>query len=253
MPVPIIMGAIAVGGLVVKGVGALLGYRAQNEAKKRQQEANARTQALTTDAANKDAELANATLDERLRQIRAQRDQFIADNTEAAERATLTNNYNAVSDMATVKTNARRSILSADRASRMADGEARVFAGAAGVQGASVDALLNDIGRSTDTANAYTSRDAASEVAGIDTQRRFGVEGISRTLAASIRNTNTNVANEENQVTLQRLQIDATRNNRINGVTNLPTPAGANGAATALQIGGDILGFLGDIYTMSKK
>lgn len=42
---------------------------------------------------------------------------------------------------------AAMSIMQADRQARMADAEARVSAGEAGVAGASVDALLGDIGR----------------------------------------------------------------------------------------------------------
>lgn len=98
---------------------------------------------------------------------------------------------------------AGQSILQADRAARLNDATARVSAGEAGVAGASVDALLNDIQRQNDEFKT---------------------------------NTNINLQNDVGQIEEQKRAARVDAQNRINSV---PFPSSL---ATGLQIGGDVLG-----------
>jgi len=103
---------------------------------------------------------------------------------------------------------AKTSIMQADRQARMADAEARVSAGEAGVKGASVDALLNDI----------SNQDS-----------EFRTE------------TNTNLNNTLDQLQQQRRAIQVNTQNEIN--TNLP-PSPVGLGLNILGAGLNTAGFL---------
>lgn len=195
--------AIAAGSLAL-GVGsALVQNHAQTKAHNDSAAANARTLALTTQSANRDADLQNSTLDLRMSQ------------------ETQASNY----EIAANSRSAAQSNLAADRSARMADAQSRLAAGASGVEGASLDALTGDIARQDAAAHFGTNQQAAQA-------------------AAVIRQ---NLQMTGQQVGLQRQQIEAQRQDRINGATNLPTAPAANPWATGLQIGTDVLGFMSSL------
>jgi hypothetical protein len=192
--------ALAAGTLAINVAGKVLQHKAEQKQVEAQQQANARTLQLTTDSANRDATLQNQTLDLRL-----------AQETDAAN-ATIFQN-----DRTT-----KQSIIAADRQARMADATARVGAGAAGVEGASVDALLGDIARQDASTHFVLNQDNA-----LATKR-----------------INQNLSMLQEQVGLSRQGIEAERMNRINSVTNLPTAPAPSLVGTGLQIGGSVVDFL---------
>lgn len=106
------------------------------------------------------------------------------------------------------------SIVQADRQARMADAQARVSAGEAGVKGASVDAILTDIQRQDDEFNTSA---------------------------------NINLTNEQEQIDAEKQGVRAQEQNQINSV---PEPSDL---ATGLQIAGQGLNFASDVLIRRPK
>lgn len=186
--------------------GALFGHKAQKKQANASEQAAARTLAETTRSANQAAGIQNATLDLRLDQEQQAANLTLAQNTRAGA----------------------QSILAADRAARMADATARLSAGAAGVEGVSVDALTQDIARQDATARFDTTRQVTDAARTIQTNLQWTRE----------------------QTELQRQGIEADRQSRINAATNLPTSPQPSPWLTGLQIGGSVLDLMN---TLQRK
>lgn len=137
---------------------------------------------------------------------------------EAADR----NEHQQISRLTTRETQeqdaAGQSILAADRQARMADAEARVQAGEAGVAGASVDALLEDI----------QNRTSAFKVA-----------------------TNQNLTNNIDQLEAEKTGVRInTKNQKTMAAVNNPNPSGL---ALGLGIAGSVLDYGGLLIRRSPK
>lgn len=191
--------AIAVGSLAISTTGEILKNKAQSKARKETVRANEQLKEDTTDSANAAYTVDINTINARAKQENAAALDITKQNT----------------------TTARRSVLASTRAAAIADAQSRVSAGAAGVKGASVDALLGDITR-VESANELTISDDLTKAQG---------------------NIRSNLAMSEEQANLERQQAYVNRQNRINGVSNLQAPPAPNPWASALQIGGSVLDF----------
>lgn len=209
---------LAGAGLLLGGASAIASHKSQNNAAKESERAAAEQKRLVTEAAGRSALFENKQIDMQLDEQQLAFDQQI--QAIAARRSE--------EHMA-----GRRSILASDRAARMADGTARLSAGAAGVAGASVDAVLSDVG--VQAANSRTSIN--DNVASVDRQLDRTAHAARDTFFFQQRDTNA-----------QREGVEANRLNRIAGVSNIATAPRANPFATALQIGGALLDFGSSVY-----
>jgi hypothetical protein len=167
-------------------------HSSQKRARKETLRANKQLQADTAQAADAEYTVGITALRNRQEQETAQANDLLTQNT----------------------TTVRRSALASTRAAAMADAQARVSAGAAGVTGASVTALVNDISR-MDATNQVTMTE--------DYQRAQS-------------NIRTNLRWSANQRAAEAEALGVQRQNRINGVANLPAPAAPNPWVPALQI-----------------
>lgn len=199
--------AVAVGSLLIGGASAGVQYSSQQKARKETIRANKRLQSDTAQAADAEYNVGITALRNRQEQETAQANDLLEQNT----------------------TTVRRSALASTRAAAMADAQARVSAGAAGVSGASVTALVNDISRMDATNQVTMSEDFSRAQANIRTNLRWSA---------------TQRAAEAESLAVQR-------KNRINGVANLPTPAAPNPWVPALQIAQQGLQFA-DFLTTRK-
>lgn len=204
---------LAGAGLLIQGAGAVAGHKAQNKAAAASERAAEEQRLLTIRAANQSADFEHAQLTNRLEETALGYEQTIA--ALAARRAEE-------------RTGARRSILSSDRAARVADGTARLSAGAAGVAGASVDAVLSDFDM-----QAAQSRQSINQ----------NFSAVSRQLDRQERATTDTFAFTQRQIQSERAGVEANKANRIAGVQNIQTAPRANPLGTALQIGGALLDF----------
>ncbi len=191
--------SLGIASLAIGAGGAVANNRAQNAASKESKRANAQLQRDTAIAAERDYGLGIKTLGVRGTQEAAAADSVLRQN----------------------QMSARKSIMASTRAAAIADGQARVSAGAAGVAGASVDALLSDI-------------------ALMDTRNQQDITDELNTATTNIRS---NLAMSAEQRALEAEQLEAQRKSRIAGVANLPVVQGANPWMTGLQIGSSVLDF----------
>jgi hypothetical protein len=184
--------AVAVGSLLVGATSAGVQYSSQKQARKETLRANKRLQSDTAQAADAEYNVGITALRNRQEQETEQANDLLTQNT----------------------TTVRRSALASTRAAAMADAQARVAAGAAGVTGASVTALVNDISR-MDATNQVTMTE--------DYQRAQS-------------NIRTNLRWSATQRAAEAESLGVQRQNRINNVANLPAPAAPNPWVPALQI-----------------
>lgn len=218
MCVPLV---IAGAGLAIQAAGAVTQYNAQNKVRKESQRANTQTLGDVTSAANADYRLNAQVLATRGGQEQTAATDALAQNVANAGQVTQANRLSA-----------RQSIMASTRAAAIADGQARVSAGAAGVAGSSVDALLGDIARTSDATQVGVTQELATSQGNINTN-----------LVTAQRNIRSNLAMSSEQRALELEQQVNQRQSRINSVTNLPVAPGANPWATALQIGGAVVDF----------
>lgn len=190
---------LGIASLAVGTTGTIMSNNAQRRQAREQLRANARLQADTAQAA--DEEFAINT-----QQLRQRREQEELQATEVMQQNTTT---------------ARRSALASTRAAAMADAQARVAAGAGGVRGASVTALLADIERTDATNQMVISEDYQRAQNNIRTNLRF--------------------ANQQRE--LEGQQLSMVRQNRLNGVANLPTTPMPSPWVPAIQIATQVVGF----------
>jgi hypothetical protein len=219
MPVPVILAAASLG---INVVGKLFGHSAANKQAKAEEQAAATLKRNTTAAANEAASFSNAQLDEQLLNEQSAAQQSI-------EALMLRRSQE--------RTAASRSNLQTDRAARAADATARLSAGAAGVSGASVSALLTDVEAQAGQARLATDQNLAATTRQIDMQRGAVAQ---------------NLAIAERGIALSRIGVDVDRRARINGVENIQTAPRPNPFMTGLQIIGDGLDFA-DQYLKTKK
>lgn len=204
-PATVIAGASLVIGTASSG----LQYSGQQRARKEALRANRKFQEDTAIAAEGEYKVGIQALRNRQEQETAQANDLLQQNT----------------------TTVRRSALASTRAAAMADAQARVSAGAAGVSGASVTALVNDISRMDATNQVVMSEDYTRAQRNIRTNLRW---------SANQR------ANEEEALRIQR-------QNRINGVANLPAPAAPSPWVPALQIAQQGLQFANFLTTRTPN
>jgi hypothetical protein len=190
---------LGVASLAVGTAGTIQANNAQRQASREQRRANAQLQADTAQAA--DMEFALTT-----QQLRERRDQEELQAAEVMQQNTTT---------------ARRSALASTRAAAMADAQARVAAGAGGVRGASVTALLSDIERTDATNQLVISEDYQRAQSNIQTNLRF--------------------ANQQREMEGQQAAL--VRQNRLNGVANLPAAPMPSPWIPAIQIATQVVGF----------
>lgn len=183
---------IAIASFAVGTTSAVMSYDAQKKAAKEARRANKQLQFDTANAADAEFNVGRQALTNRREQERAQAEQVLEQNTVTA----------------------RRSALASTRAAAMADAQARVAAGAAGVSGASVTALLSDIERMDANNQAVISDDLTRAAENIRTNMRW--------------------SDEQRQAEFDALAV--TKQNRINGVAVLPNVANPNPWVPALQI-----------------
>lgn len=183
---------IAIASFAVSTTSAVISNRAQQQAAREARRANKQLQYDTAMAADAEFSVGRQALINRRNQENAQAEQVLEQNTVTA----------------------RRSALASTRAAAMADAQARVASGAAGVSGASVTALLTDIER----------QDATNQMVIDDDLTR----------AASNIRTNMRWADEQRNAEFDALSV--TRQNRINGVAVMPNVASPNPWVPALQI-----------------
>lgn len=186
------MTVLAVGSLAVGAGGAIANDQAQRRNRREVQRANAKLQADTAQAADAEFGVGINALRLRREQEEQQADQLLTQNTITV----------------------RRSALASTRAAAMADAQARVAAGAAGVGGASVTALVNDITRQDANNQQVMTEDFLQAQSNIRTNLRW--------------------SNEQRAQEADALGVQ--RQNRINGVANLPVPAAPSPWVPALQI-----------------
>lgn len=211
---------IAASSIAIQVGSDIVQNNAQNKVRKESKRANAQTLADVTSAADTDYRLNAHILDTRGAQERAAADASLTQNTVNAGQVLQANRLSA-----------RQSIMASTRSAAIADGQARVSAGAAGVAGSSVDALLGDIGRTSATVQV-----------GIGQELQIAQGNINTNLVTAQRNIRSNLAMAAEQHALELQQQVNLRQSRINAVSNLPVAPGANPWATALQIAGHVVG-----------
>ena len=210
MPLPVILAAASLG---ISAAGRYLGHRANAQQARSEERAAADRRRNTTAAANEAASFSNLQFDQQLDETR----------TAAAQQINAT-----MLRRSQEQTAASRSILQTDRAARAADATARLSAGAAGVSGASVSALLTDVEAQAGQARLATDQNLAAVTQQLDMQSDV---------------TRQNLAIAERNIDLERVGVDVTRRSRINEVTNIQTTPRPNPFLTGLQIIGDGLDF----------
>lgn len=213
---------ILAGAQLALGIGsAIFGHKGQKDQARASERAAAEQKKQVTAAANKSAAFEKKMLGLRMEENAIANQQTI--EALAARRAEE-------------KRATGMSILASDRAVRMADATARLSSGAAGVAGASVDAVLSDL-----EAQGAQSRFGLNENLAATTRQLDRQDGAQRQTFAFT----------QRQLLAEHAGIEANRQNRIAGVSNLPTAPRPNPLATALQIGGAFLDF-GNHFTTRK-
>lgn len=200
---------LAVASFATSTTAAVVNYNAQKKQAREQRRATKQLQDDTARAADEEFAINTQALKNRREQETMQAEDLLTQNT----------------------TTYRRSALASTRAAAMADAQARVAAGAGGVQGASVTALLSDIERTDATNQMVMSEDYQRAQSNIRTNLRF--------------------ANEQREV--EGMQIGANRQNRINGVANMPLAPMPSPWVPALQIASSALQFSDFLTTRSPN
>lgn len=204
---------LAAGSLLLNVGGSIFNYKAQQKQVKAQERAAAQLKADTISAVFAAAGLDNAQLD-----LRGTQEKTAAE--QAIDALVARQNEESLA--------ARRSVLQVDREARMASSVAALSAGASGVAGASVSALLNDVG-----VQAAQSRTGIADNLSLIQQQIARQTGVIRQ--------NLDLAQQD--IGLQHQVVEANRKSRVNGVENLQTQPRPNPFMLGLEILGHGLDF----------